>query len=627
MEAPRLVVGAALRAPPPPPQFRPYRLLPPRSASHFLPFARRTPLIRSSYSRKGKDNAGVIEWSVSAWWGFAGWTWNQITNRTIILLSMLFQRTNLADVQRKGDIADLFSEAQRNILQLNKQRLVAIEELKKLRDENKSLLQDIQVIETEAQGVLIEAAQSSSFCELLLRIDTMVISGLITTTEASDIRKKVVDNQLTIRRAFSDIHLKPDTELLSELRLFMRKLIDSVNGVGLILIEPVQLSYFNREMLCGYPDDFERFSYFSRASLDYIVKSGKQPDILHIHNWETAIVAPLFWDIFAHQGLENTRITLTCLDLDSQCLVEPAKLELCGLDPHKLHRADRLQDPNKTHLVNIMKGGIVYSNKVVLVSSTHSKDVLIQGLRHGLEATLTAHKDKILVASHGLDGELWDPSKDIYLPRRYSVNDIEGKSFCKEALKRRLGFRSGSSIIVGCICDGNSNIHNLKEAVQVALLKSAQVIFLENLGAVVNSTVRALKEELKGDNITFVEVYDEALVHLIFAGSDIILCSSFQDRSLQIAIKAIKYGSVPVQINFPSDKSRLSEGHNCHNKKMSQYIFSTYGDLSLSEALDDFKNDPYHWDGHTKDGMAKGLSWDAECYELHWEAYSSVKQL
>ncbi|TVU27781.1 hypothetical protein EJB05_19282 [Eragrostis curvula] len=589
MEAPRLVVGAALRAPPPPPQFRPYRLLQPRSASHFLPFVRRTPLIRSSYSRKGKDNAGGKP--------------RQESSSTVRLdvEPNNEQRTNLADVQRKGDIADLFSEAQRNILQLNKQRLVAIEELKKLRDENKSLLQDIQVIETEAQGVLIEAAQSSSFCELLLRIDTMVISGLITTTEASDIRKKVVDNQLTIRRAFSDIHLKPDTELLSELRLFMRKLIDSVNGVGLILIEPVQLSYFNREMLCGYPDDFERFSYFSRASLDYIVKSGKQPDILHIHNWETAIVAPLFWDIFAHQGLENTRITLTCQDLDSQCLVEPAKLELCGLDPHKLHRADRLQDPNKTHLVNIMKGGIVYSNKVVLVSSTHSKDVLIQGLRHGLEATLTAHKDKILVASHGLDGELWDPSKDIYLPRRYSVNDIEGKSFCKEALKRRLGFRSGSSIIVGCICDGNSNIHNLKEAVQVALLKSAQVIFLENLGPVVNSTVRALKEELKGDNITFVEVYDEAL------------------------IKAIKYGSVPVQINFPSDKSRLSEGHNCHNKKMSQYIFSTYGDLSLSEALDDFKNDPYHWDGHTKDGMAKGLSWDAECYELHWEAYSSGK--
>ena len=44
-----------------------------------------------------------------------------------------------------------------------------------------------------------------------------------------------------------------------------------------------------------------RFSYFSRASLDYIVKSGKRPDVLHIHNWETAIIGPLFWEVFVKQ--------------------------------------------------------------------------------------------------------------------------------------------------------------------------------------------------------------------------------------------------------------------------------------------------------------------------------------
>lgn len=44
-----------------------------------------------------------------------------------------------------------------------------------------------------------------------------------------------------------------------------------------------------------------RFAYFSRASLDYIVKSGKLPDVLHIHNWQTAIVGPLFWDVFVNQ--------------------------------------------------------------------------------------------------------------------------------------------------------------------------------------------------------------------------------------------------------------------------------------------------------------------------------------
>lgn len=112
-------------------------------------------------------------------------------------------------------------------------------------------------------------------------------------------------------------------------------------------------------------------------------------------------------------------------------------------------------------------------------------------------------REKVLVASHGLDGELWDPSKDIYLPQRYSPNDIEGKSFCRKALKRRLGLHSGSSVVVctshclaqktyfclaitvfhevyvvcqfGCICNGDSNTDGLREAVRVALHGGAQV--------------------------------------------------------------------------------------------------------------------------------------------------------
>ncbi|KAL5669254.1 hypothetical protein ACJX0J_021475, partial [Zea mays] len=578
------------------------------------------------------------------------------------------QVPSLADEQREGDITELFNLAQRNILYINKQRLIAMEEMKKLHDENNLLLEEIQGLETEMQGIPLEAAQSSSFSELLLRIDTMVISGMISMTEASDLREKLVTNRSIIQSTFCDIHHKPNTELLSELQLFLRKPIEkplhivhicsemypvascgplsayvaslsceiqkkanlvevilpkytSINldgihglrrseaeyesyfgglwhknkiwtgtssGVGLVIIEPSQLSYFSRDMLRGYPDDFERFSYFSRASLDYIVKSGKRPDIIHIHNWETAIVAPLFWEIFAHQGLGNTRILLTCQDLNSECLEEPNKLEMCGLDPRKLHRPDRLQDTNKTHLVNILKGGIVYSNKVVLMSSTHSKDALIQGSRHELQSTLAAHREKILVASYGLDGELWDPFKDIYLPRRYSANDIEGKSICRQALRRRLRFNGDSSIIVGCICDDNSDVHSLKEAVHVALHRNTQVIIMETLGSVVNSILQALKGEIKGDKIAFVEAYDEALAHLIYAGSDIILCSSFQDPSLQIAMKAMKYGSVPVQLNFSSDESRESKGHECRNTVMSQYIISTYGDLSLSQALDDF---------------------------------------
>lgn len=59
-------------------------------------------------------------------------------------------------------------------------------------------------------------------------------------------------------------------------------------------------------------------------------------------------------------------------------------------------------------------------------------------------------------------------------------------------------------------------------------------------------------------------------------------------------MKAIKYGSVPVQISFPSDESRESEEHDWHNTALSQYIISTYGDPSLSQVLDDFVSSQSH---------------------------------
>ena len=71
----------------------------------------------------------------------------------------------------------------------------------------------------------------------------------------------------------------------------------------LLLIYPLLIyaTVGNHFFLMDYVIGAFRFSYFSRASLDYIVKSGKQPDVIHIHNWETAIVGPLFWDVFVKQ--------------------------------------------------------------------------------------------------------------------------------------------------------------------------------------------------------------------------------------------------------------------------------------------------------------------------------------
>ncbi|GJZ81226.1 probable starch synthase 4, chloroplastic/amyloplastic isoform X1 [Tanacetum coccineum] len=219
-----------------------------------------------------------------------------------------------------------------------------------MKKEQQHLLEKIQQPEDQttasSEQVLFWMYPFSISSELLLRIDSMVLTGILDIKEASGYRSLVTDTKLSVADYFSGMMSKSDADVLAELRYFSNKrkvkgfhiihictemepvasvrslasyvsslshvqqrqgnLVEVilpknriwtgvVNGIGVTFLQSVYYSsFFNKEKIYGYPNDFERFSYFSRASLDYILKSGKQPDVLYIHNWETSIVVPLF---------------------------------------------------------------------------------------------------------------------------------------------------------------------------------------------------------------------------------------------------------------------------------------------------------------------------------------------
>ena len=236
----------------------------------------------------------------------------------------------------------------------------------------------------------VKVDPSPLFSEILLRIDTMALVGDITKTQASEIRKLVVDKDPVLAETFCNLKHMNDKELAAGLLLLLdpkqrqglhilhictemapltkvgsvashvknlccalqrrKNFVEVIlpkyksmdlnqvqglqeveadfssyfggewhrnriwtgilYGIAVTFIEPFHLSgFFDRDLLYGYEDDFERFTYFCRASLDYLLKSGKQPDILHLHNWQTAAVAPLFWDhgSFEYPGLPRAK--------------------------------------------------------------------------------------------------------------------------------------------------------------------------------------------------------------------------------------------------------------------------------------------------------------------------------
>nr|XP_011460160.1 PREDICTED: probable starch synthase 4, chloroplastic/amyloplastic isoform X2 [Fragaria vesca subsp. vesca] len=227
-------------------------------------------------------------------------------------------------------------------------------------------------------------------------------------------------------------------------RLFKNKIwVGTVEGLPIYFIEPLHPDkLFWRGQFYGERDDFRRFSYFSRAALELLLQAGKKPDIIHCHDWQTAFVAPLYWDLYAPKGLNSARICFTCHNFEYQGTSPASDLASCGLDVTQLNRPDRMQDNSAHDRINPVKGAVVFSNIVTTVSPTYAQEVRTAEGGRGLHSTLNFHSKKFIGILNGIDADAWNPATDAYLKVQYSANDLEGKAENKEAIRKSLGLSS-----------------------------------------------------------------------------------------------------------------------------------------------------------------------------------------
>uniref|UniRef100_A0ACD5T855 Uncharacterized protein n=1 Tax=Avena sativa TaxID=4498 RepID=A0ACD5T855_AVESA len=325
----------------------------------------------------------------------------------------------------------------------------------------------------------------------------------------------------------------------------------TVEGLPVYFIEPQHpANYFWRAQYYGENDDFKRFSYFSRAALELLYQSGKKVDIIHCHDWQTAFVAPLYWDIYANLGFNSARICFTCHNFEYQGTAPARDLAWCGLDVEHLDRPDRMRD-NSHGRINVVKGAIVYSNIVTTVSPTYALEVRSEGGR-GLQDTLKVHSRKFLGILNGIDTDTWNPSTDRYLKVQYNANDLQGKAANKAALRKQLNLASAypSQPLVGCITRlvPQKGVHLIRHAIYKTAEIGGQFVLLGS------SPVPHIQKEFEGiadyfqnnNNIRLLLKYDDALSHCIYAASDMFIVPSIFEPCGLTQMIAMRYGSVPI---------------------------------------------------------------------------------
>jgi starch synthase len=334
-----------------------------------------------------------------------------------------------------------------------------------------------------------------------------------------------------------------------------------VENLKVYFIEPHHPRYFfNRGCFYGCEDDIERYLYFSRAAMEFLFKKPLQPDIIHMHDWQTAAVSILYKEMYLPLGYKRPKTVFTIHNIEYQGKCAPRDLRSIGLDEKALSVPDKLQDPSDPALVNLLKGAIVYSDYVTTVSPNYAKEVLTPAGGKGLDSILRKQQQKFTGILNGIDYSYWNPELDRYLPAHYSSREmphdkhdrltLDRKAYIKKNFRERFALSEDHKPLIGCVTRlvPQKGVELIKHALKYILQKSGQFALL---GSTPIASINTEFHELKNHYTDHPDVlmtlhHQEELAHMIYAACDMLIVPSIFEPCGLTQMIALKYGAVPI---------------------------------------------------------------------------------
>lgn len=294
-----------------------------------------------------------------------------------------------------------------------------------------------------------------------------------------------------------------------------------------------------------YEDNADRFIFFCKAVVEVLRLGDFQADVVHCHDWQAALLPLLL------RGAERShRITLalktvfTIHNIAYQGLF-PAKAFARTNLPDELFHIDGLEYYSQ---MNLMKGGIMFADRVTTVSPRYAQEIQTPEFGCGLDGVAQTRADDMVGLLNGVDDSVWNPATDALLPARYTAANLAGKLVCRAELLKSCGFAPDfTGPIFGMVC-------RLTEQKGIDFVLANRDFFLAQdcRLAVLGSGDQRMEQELRElaaevpKRVSFGAEVNEASSHVIEAGSDFFMMPSvFEPCGLNQMYSQV-YGTLPV---------------------------------------------------------------------------------
>lgn len=381
--------------------------------------------------------------------------------------------------------------------------------------------------------------------------------------------------------------------------------------------------YFNRDGLYtdktgDYKDNLERFSFYGKRTLELLKEINFKPDIIHVHDWQTALIPVYLKTLFIKDPFyKDIKTILTIHNIGYQGLFPKEQFPKLGLD-WSLFNIEGLEFYDK---INILKGGMEFCDIINTVSPTYSKEIQTKEFGFGLEGVLHKRSTSLFGILNGLDYSIWSPETDKFIAKNYSLKNIQDKYKNKEDLQRscklprkldvplfgivsRLAQQKGFDILadaIGSIC---------KMSLQLVILGTGDLKYHLLLEKIVKKYPKVISLHLR---------FDDPLAHKIYAGSDVFLMPSKYEPCGIGQMIAFRYGTIPLVFKTGGLADTVNEDNG--------FIFERYykDDLikTIRKAVLAFKNKK-KWTTLMSTTMRCDFSWEVSA-KKYLELYAKAK--